>query len=234
MTRLNKFLAECGIASRRKSEEFITSGKVSVNKKIITDLAFKVDPISDEVRVSGKIVKVENKFYYLLNKPKGFVSTTKDEKNRKAVVDLIDTKVKIFPVGRLDYNTTGVLLLTNDGEFSNILTHPRNNIPREYSALIDKNLEEEDREKLIKGIILEGRISNFKKIEFPRKGNFKFVKVICSEGRNHFVKKMFSLVGYNVKELNRTKFGEFNVDGLNMGEYRELSKSETNSILSRN
>ncbi len=232
--RLNKFLAECGIASRRKSEEYITSGRVSVNKKIVTDLACTIDPDKDEVKVDGEKLRTENKVYFLLNKPKGFVSTTKDEKNRKSVVDLINTRTKIFPVGRLDYNTTGVLMLTNDGEFSNILTHPRNNIPREYSVLIDKELSVEHRERLLKGIILEGRKSSFKKIEFPKKGNFKSVKVTCFEGRNHFVKKMFSSLGYNVKELDRTKFGEFKAGKLLLGEYRKLTKEETASILSRN
>ncbi|MGD8781039.1 MAG: pseudouridine synthase [Ignavibacteria bacterium] len=234
MMRLNKFLAECGIASRRKSEEYITSGRVSVNKKIITDLAFTVNPESDNVSVDGEKIKSENKVYFLLNKPKGFVSTTKDEKKRKSVVDLINTRAKIFPVGRLDFNTTGVLLLTNDGEFSNILTHPRNNIPREYSVFLDKDLSAEHKERLIKGIILEGRKSNFKSIELLKKGNLKSVKVICFEGRNHFVKKMFSSFGYTVKELNRTRFGDFNTGKLSIGEYRQLNKVETNSILSRN
>lgn len=129
--RLNKYLSECGIASRRKSEELIKEGRITVNNKTITELFYTVDE-KDIVAFDGEIIRAEKKIYFLLNKPKGYITTTSDEKGRKKVTDLINCKQKIFPVGRLDYDTTGVLLLTNDGDFSNFLTHPKNKIPRVY------------------------------------------------------------------------------------------------------
>ncbi|KAB2843945.1 MAG: rRNA pseudouridine synthase, partial [Melioribacteraceae bacterium] len=131
---MNKFLSECGIASRRKSEELILQGRVSVNGNIVLDLATQINIEKDIVQLDGEKIKSAGKVYFLLHKPKGFITSTSDEKDRRTVVELINTKEKIFPVGRLDFNTTGVLLLTNDGEFSNFITHPRNKIPREYIA----------------------------------------------------------------------------------------------------
>lgn len=143
MTRLNKFIADSGITSRRKAEELILQGRVTVNNKTITKLAFNIDVESDEVTVDGEKIKPADHVYFLLNKPKGVVTTTDDEKHRMTVTDLIKSKQKIFPIGRLDYNTTGVLILTNDGEFAQKLIHPKNNIIREYEVKLDKELEAE-------------------------------------------------------------------------------------------
>ena len=153
--RLNKYLAECGVASRRKSDELIAEGRVTVNGNIILELGTKIDTDNDEISIDGEKLKVQSKVYYILNKPKGIITTTSDDKKRKTVVDLIKTNKKIFPVGRLDFNTTGLLLLTNDGEFSNYLTHPINGIEREYEVKLDKELSKQDREKLTKGIYLD-------------------------------------------------------------------------------
>jgi len=224
--RLNKFLSECGIASRRKSEELIKDGRVSVNGKIVTDFAYEVLLESDDVRVDGEKVKPEQKIYFLLNKPKGFITSTKDEKGRNTVINLIKTNKTIFPVGRLDYDTTGVLLLTNDGDFANALTHPSKKIIREYIAGLDKELTKEHRERLLKGITLDRRKSIFKRIYFPKKKNYKVVGVEVLEGRNHFVKRMFNSLGYEVKSLERVKFGEFTVDDLPVGKSRKLSYTE--------
>ena len=142
LKRINKFIAESGITSRRKAEELILQGRVSVNNKVIIELSYRINPDRDEVFIDGERVKTVKYAYYLLNKPKGTISTTNDEKNRKTVVDLINTKEKIYPVGRLDYNTTGVLLLTNDGDFSNLLTHTKNKVPKIYEVKLDKPLDE--------------------------------------------------------------------------------------------
>ncbi len=224
--RINKYLSECGIASRRKSEELVEQGRISINGKIISDLSVKIDTEKDVVAVDGEKIKFEDRVYFILNKPKGFITSTSDEKDRKTVIELIKTDKKIFPVGRLDYNTTGLLLLTNDGDFSNKMTHPSNRIIREYKATLDKPLEEKDRERLSKGIILDNRKSRFNSIEFKEIKNWKKVNVTTVEGRNHFVKRMFSSLGYNVKSLERIKFGNFQLGKLRPGEYMEIKKKE--------
>ena len=227
--RLNRFIAESGIASRRKAEEYILQGRVSVNDEIITELGFKVDPANHTVMIDNEKIRPKKHIYFLLNKPKGVVTTTDDERNRKTVVDLIKTNERIFPVGRLDYDTTGVLLLTNDGEFSNLLTHPKNKIPKEYEAKLDKPLTETDKLKLLKGIFLDRRRSVFTKIIFndPTKKN---VIVTAVEGRNHFVKRMFGILDYKVIKLNRKKFADFKAD-IPLGSYRKLSETEIAGIL---
>ena len=229
-TRLNRFLAECGIASRRKSEEFIKEGRVSVNRKTVIDLSVIVDPDTDIIAIDGEHVKPQKKVYYLLNKPKGFITSTSDEKGRKTVLQLVDSNQKIFPVGRLDYNTTGVLLLTNDGDFANYLTHPSNKIVREYSVTLNKELLEEDKIKLLNGIRLDGKRSKFETIFASRKGRWNKLLVSTIEGRNHFVKNMFSALGYFVDELERINFGGLNVKGIPVGGYRKLAYQEIKRI----
>jgi len=226
IVRLNKYLAECGIASRRKADEFIKDARVSVNGKVVVKLGTKINTDKDEIFIDGEKLKVQDKIYFLLNKPKGIITSTTDNKKRKTVVDLINTNKKIFPVGRLDFNTTGLLILTNDGEFANYLTHPKNGIEREYEVKLDKELQKVDREKLLKGIYLDRRKSKFTNIVFPKRNNFYLVKVTTVEGRNHFVKNMFSKLGYTVKELHRSRFGKFKLKDLKKGEYRKLNKKE--------
>ena len=230
--RLNKYLAGCGVGSRRKVEELILQGRVEVNNKTIIDLACQVHEETDHVKVDGQKLAIRRHVYYLLNKPKGVITTTADEKDRETVVDLIDTKENIFPVGRLDFNTTGVLFLTNDGEFSNLVTHPRNKIPRDYEVLLDKPLDDKDKEKLLKGIYLEGERGRFKQIVFPKKNHFNSVVVTAVEGRNHFVKKMFAALSYTVKSLNRVSFAGIYAD-IPVGNYRELTKSEIERIIQK-
>jgi 23S rRNA pseudouridine2605 synthase len=227
--RLNKYLSECGIASRRKSEEYILQGRVTVNKKIVEELSFTIDPLIDEVSVDGEKVKQKKHLYFLLNKPKGYITTTDDDKRRKKVVDLIPTKEKIFPVGRLDYDTTGVLILTNDGDFTNFLTHPKNNIKREYEVKLDKPLEAEDEKKLLNGVFLDGKRGKFLHINFETK-NRHFCIVKCSEGRNHFIKNMFQALGYMVVELNRKSFADITVKGMHIGSFRVLTKKEIQEV----
>ncbi len=229
MMRLNKFIAGTGITSRRKAEEFILQGRITVNSRTITDLAFKVDPGKDEISLDGEKIKSRKLLYYLLNKPGGVVTTTSDEKNRKTVVDLIKTSERIYPVGRLDYNTTGVLILTNDGEFSQLLTHPGNRVPREYGVKLDKPLLAEDREKLLKGIFIKGSKGKFEKIATAGRNTYSNVRVTAVEGRNHFVKNMFGALGYKVLELDRISFAGIKADITN-GKYRKLTDMEISII----
>lgn len=231
IVRLNKYLAECGIASRRKADSLISEGRVSVNGNLIFELGIRINTEEDEVFIDGEKLKKQNKVYFLLNKPKGVITSTKDEKNRTTVVDIIKTREKIFPVGRLDFNTTGVLILTNDGDFSNYLTHPKNSVEREYEVTLDKELSVENKQKLLKGIYLDKRKSVFTSINFPKRNNFKILSVITVEGRNHFVKRMFESLGYRVQELNRSRFDSFTTKNLRLGQYRNITKSEIKKYL---
>jgi len=231
--RLNKYIAESGFASRRKAEEYIEQGRVLINGKVVTNLATQVNPFSDEVYVDDVKLKIKEKLYFLLNKPKGFITSTLDEKNRKTVVDLINTKEKIFPVGRLDYNTTGVLLLTNDGELANKITHPKNNFKRVYVAKIDKELSPLDKDKLLTGVYFDKRKGVFTELSYVKERNYKIVRVYVVEGRNHFVKKMFSSLGYRVLELDRENFGGITVKNMRVGEYKILSFKEIEKLIQK-
>jgi 23S rRNA pseudouridine2605 synthase len=227
--RINKFLADCGIASRRKSEVLITAGRVYVNNHLITDLECRVDTEIDSVTLDGVKIKPKKNLYFLLNKPKGFITSVKDDRSRKTVLDLINVKERIYPVGRLDYDTTGLLFLTNDGEFSQLLTHPSNKVPREYEAKLDEPLSEKDKLKLLRGIYIDGKAGKFLRIYFTDEDNRKIVKVFCEEGRNRFVKRMFAKLGYRVKSLNRLSFAGIKLD-VPPGKFRKLTPGELQLI----
>lgn len=229
MTRLNKYIADSGVTSRRKAEELILQGRVTVNNKIITQLALNIDIEKDEVTVDGEKIKPAQHVYYLLNKPKGVVTTTDDEKNRMKVTDLIKSKQRLFPIGRLDYNTTGVLILTNDGEFAQRLIHPRNNIIREYEVKIDKELEAEHENALLKGVFIDGTRGKFIAIKYGKKKDRKNLTVQCTEGRNHFVKKMFTTINYTVEKLHRSSFAGI-VPDIPIGSYRKLTQDEIKKL----
>lgn len=231
--RLNKFISESGITSRRKAEELILQGRITVNNKTVTKLSFDVDPEKDIVALDGERIKPKKKLYFLLNKPSGYISTTEDERGRKTVLDLLPVHEKIFPVGRLDADTTGVLLLTNDGDFANQLLHPRNKIIRVYEAKLDKEIEDKDLERLTKGILLDKRKSKFEKVYFEKPKDKTRVTVECIEGRNHFVKRMFALLGYQVKKLHRKSFSGIVAD-IPIGSYRELTVSEIKKLYHQN
>jgi 23S rRNA pseudouridine2605 synthase len=232
LTRINKYIADSGITSRRKAEELILQGRVSVNNSVIENLSYRINPERDSVFIDGERIKTKRNVYYLLNKPRGVISSTDDEKNRKTVIDLINTKEKIYPVGRLDFNTTGVLLLTNDGEFSNLLTHPKNKVSKKYEVRLDRVLGERDKLTLIKGVMIDRKKGRFIDVRFINPTEKKSVEVECVEGRNHFVKKMFETLGYNVKRLNRNYFAGLHTD-IPVGSYRELSKKEVQKIIER-
>lgn len=234
MKRLQKVISEAGIASRRKAEDLIVDGKVSVNGKIIKELGYKVSG-SDIVSVDGKEIKREDKVYFLLNKPRGVVSTTNDEVDRETVVDLIDTDKKVFPVGRLDYDTTGVILLTNDGDFANIITHPSYGLKKTYIAKINGILNKEKISLLKEGVLIDGKKSKALRVKTRRidkNKNTSIVEIEVSEGRNHLIKKMFKEIGYDVLKLKREKIDIFTVQGLKSGEYRKLTVKEVKTIYS--
>ncbi len=230
--RINKFIAESGITSRRKAEELILQGRVEVNGIPVLALSFAIKPEKDIVTLDGEVIKPQRYQYFLLNKPKGTITSTADEKRRKTVTELIKASVRIFPIGRLDYNTTGVILLTNDGDFANYLMHPSNNIQREYVAQLDHSVSLEHESEFLRGIFIEGVRGKFEKIEYLDKIK-RMVKVTSTEGRNHFVKKMFKELGYTVLDLTRIRFGSFTAEDLAPGEYRKLTQDEVNAIRKR-
>ena len=232
MERLQKVIAQAGIASRRKAEELIIEGKVKVNGEVVTELGTKVSE-KDEVLVNNRPIAKETKEYYLLNKPRGVVTTTSDDKNRKTVVDLIDTKMRIYPIGRLDYDTTGILLLTNDGEFANAIMHPRNKIDKRYIAKVNGLIGKEQIMKLQKGILVDGKVTEkaqAKIKKYDKKTNTSIVELIIHEGRNHQVKKMFEAIGYTVLKLKREQISFLDLSGLKSGEYRMLNPKEVKKL----
>ena len=232
MERLQKVIASSGVASRRKAEELIKDGKVKVNGKVITLLGTKVDS-KDTIEVNNKIIEKELKEYYLLNKPRGVITSTSDDKGRKTVIDLIDTTARIYPVGRLDYDTSGVLLLTNDGDFANILTHPKNNIDKVYLAKLNGIIKDEKINKLKDGVMLDNVLVKpsrvkLKKVDATK--NTSMVEITIHEGKNHEVKRLFESVGFLVDKLTRERIGIFNLEGLKSGEYRKLTTKEVQIV----
>lgn len=223
--RINKYLAESGIASRRKAEEFIKDGLVKVNGKVITDLAFKVKN-TDRVLVDGDPIKSKEKFVYIiLNKPKDIITSVSDELGRKTVLDLVKTFARVFPVGRLDRNTTGLLLLTNDGELAYRLTHPKFKIERIYTVSLDKKLLLEHAREISSGIILDDEKTQPCEI-FINPDDKSKLTIALKEGRNREVRRLFENFGYKVKQLDRKFFANLSVKGLQKGEYRHLSRKE--------
>lgn len=227
--RINKYLSDCGIASRRKVEELILQKRVILNKQTVTELSAKVDLEKDIVQLDGEMISPQRNVYFLLNKPKGVITSTKDERGRRTVTDIVKSEKKIYPVGRLDYNTTGVLVLTNDGNFSYLLSHPKHKVPREYEVKLDRSLTDEDKRKLLTGITVDGKNGKFESISSIQKRNKIHLRIKCFEGRNHFVKKMFSSLGYTVKSLNRISFAGLTAD-IPIGTYRKLTPIEINRI----
>ena len=234
MERLQKVIANSGYCSRRKAEELISSGKVRVNGLVVSELGVKVDG-NDEIMIGGKIISREEKEYILLNKPRGVVSTSHDDKERKTVIDLINSDKRLYPVGRLDYDTTGALLLTNDGELTNLLIHPRNKVDKVYIAKVKGFFDKESALNMSRGVVIDGVKTSkcFVKLRrYDKKSDSSIVEVIIHEGRNHQVKKMFEAVGFDVLKLKREMFAFLNVNGLKSGEYRYLSVKEVKQLYS--
>jgi len=233
-TRLNKFLANNSEFARRKIDEMIQQGRVTVNHKLIIEPGVQIDNLKDEVRLDGERIREKTKkTYILLHKPIGFITTTDDEKNRKTVMDIIKTSEKLFPIGRLDIDTSGVLLLTNDGDFANKLMHPKFKVEKTYIVSLSRPLDEKIRLKLAGGIKLDGKKTAPAKIEFVNKDVFDTVAITLTEGRNRQVRRMFENYGFFVRKLHRSLYGHLTVDGLNAGEYRKLSILEINKFTNK-
>lgn len=235
MERLQKVIANLGYCSRRRAEDLIRNGKVFVNGEMILELGTKVGK-SDIIEVEGIVLGREKNYeYYLLNKPRGVVTTTSDDKGRKTVVDLIDTNTRIYPVGRLDYDTTGLLLLTNDGVLANGLMHPSSNIDKTYIAKVDGILSGYEVKKLRSGVVIDGKKTSkcFVKVRsVDKEKNTCIVELVIHEGRNHQVKKMIESVGKRVIKLKRERFAIFDCTNLRYGEYRKLSNKEISILYS--
>ncbi|MCL2039573.1 MAG: rRNA pseudouridine synthase [Bacteroidetes bacterium] len=230
LIRLNKYIAEAGFTSRRKADELIQNGEVKVNKKIVTELGTKIFT-DDNVVVSGKTIYVTHKhIYILLNKPKNCITSTSDEKGRKTVMDIVKMHDRVFPVGRLDRNTTGVLLFTNDGELANVLMHPKYKIKRIYNAKLDKVLTSTDAQKIANGIDIGDNIVTSPCDVFIDPENKHKATITLTEGKNHEIRKMFEAAGYEVKSLDRKYYYNLSTKGLARGKYRFLEKKEINDL----
>ncbi|MBP3831178.1 MAG: rRNA pseudouridine synthase [Clostridia bacterium] len=235
--RLQKFLANAGIASRRKCEELILDGKIEVNGAIVTELGTKVSE-KDIVKYNGKIVKTEEeKIYILLNKPIGYVTTAKDQFNRDTVLDLIKINKRIVPVGRLDMYTSGALILTNDGEFVNMLTHPKNEIDKTYNVTVKGNVTNEDIEQLQKGVKIDDEYitkpAKVKILKIDKEKNISRIQITIHEGKNRQVRKMCEAINKKVLALHRCKIGNIEVKDLKVGNWRYLSKKEVENLMNK-
>ena len=232
--RLQKYLAEAGIASRRKCEEYITDGRIKVNGKIINELGTKVNPEKDEIYFDDK--KIENKeelVYILLNKPIGYVTTAKDQFNRDTVMNLIKIKERVVPVGRLDMYTSGALLLSNDGNFVYKITHPKHEINKTYTVTLKGIVTKEDVEKLEKGVDIGGYITKPAKVKILKtdiEKNISRLEITIHEGKNRQVRKMCEAIGKKIQALHRTKIGNISVKTLKIGQWRYLTKKEIQEL----
>ena len=234
MVRLQKAIADYGYCSRRKAEELITSGKVYVNGEKVTVLGTKVNS-NDEIRIGDEILTRQEKEYYVFNKPREVVSTVKDDKGRKTILDFFDVETRIYPIGRLDYDTTGIILLTNDGEFANTMMKPNSNIKKVYVAKINGIMPKEDLIELKNGI----KIDNYKCVpdkvrvkSIDKKTNTSFIEITIHEGKNHEIKKMFEHFNLDVLKLTRISYGSINLGNLMSGKYRKLSIKEVKTLYS--
>ena len=233
--RLQKILAQAGVASRRKCEELILSGAVEVNGEQVTTMGIKVNPNVDVITVNGRPIRSEKKIYVMLNKPKGVITSAKDPEGRKVVSDFLPgIKERVYPVGRLDYDTEGLLLLTNDGEFANLLTHPRHHVPKTYYATVKGVPHGSLLEKLQRGVELEDGMTAPAAVEYQdvkMESNEATISITIHEGRNRQVRRMFEAIGHKVVRLKRVRFGEVTLEGLPRGKFRHLTESEIKQLI---
>lgn len=230
--RLQKYMASCGVASRRKCEEIILSGEIKVNGKLIKELGTKVDPIKDLVEYNGILItKEEKKIYIMLNKPEGYITSVKDEKGRKTVLDLVKVKERIYPIGRLDYDSSGLILLTNDGEIYNKIIHPREELNKRYIAIVKGEISKKDIQTFEKGIDIGGYVTAPANLEILNYENGKSTIEVCiHEGKNRQIRKMCAAINHEVLSLNRVSIGKLQLKYLKKGDFRELSIEELDYI----
>lgn len=229
--QLNKYLAHAGVCSRRKAVDLIKAGKVMVNNKVITEPGHVVNP-DDVVKVGGKKIKQEHKLYILLNKPKNCITTVSDEKGRRTVIDILKPMIKqrVYPIGRLDYDTTGVLLLTNDGLLAQKLSHPRYEVQKEYLVVLDLPLQAVDAQKIKAGVMLPDgkvKVDNF---SFVKNKQRKQVRVALHSGRYRVIRRLFKKLGYNVTSLDRIRFAGLTKRGVPIGKWRFLTKAQVRQL----
>ena len=235
MERLQKFLANAGVASRRKCEELISEGKVKVNGNVVTELGTKIEPEKDVVEYNGQVIKEnEKKVYILLNKPIGYVTTSHDQFNRDTVLDLVKVKERVVPVGRLDMYTSGALILSNDGDFVYKVTHPKHEITKTYTVTLKGIVTDEEVQKLREGVQIEDYITRPAKVKILKTDIEKKqsrLEITIHEGKNRQVRKMCEAVGRKVLALHRSKIGNLGVKDLKIGTWRYLSENEKNNLI---
>lgn len=234
MERLQKQISNLGYCSRRKAEEFITAGKVFVNGKKVTELGTKVD-INDTITIDGVTLTSNEKVYYMFNKPREVISSTSDDKGRKTILDYFDIDTRIYPIGRLDYDTTGIILLTNDGEFANLMMKPNSKISKVYLAKINSIMSLEELKKLKEGVTVKGIKYTPDKVKvkkIDKAKNTSMIEITIHEGKNHEIKKMFEYFNLDVLKLTRKEYGNLRLDNLPSGRYRKLTIHEVKSLYS--
>lgn len=231
--RLQKYMASCGVASRRKCEEIILEGKVKVNGVLVTELGIKVNPLDDIIEYNGKIItKEEKKVYIMLNKPEGYISSVKDEKGRATILDIVKVEERVYPIGRLDYDSSGLLLLTNDGEIYNKIIHPREELTKKYIAVVKGEVTNKDIEAFKKGVDIGGYITapaELRIISYDR--DISTIEVGIHEGKNRQIRKMCAAINHEVLSLKRISIGELKLGYLKRGEWRELKQEEVQYII---
>lgn len=235
--RINKYIALCGVASRRKAEELILAGKVKVNDNIVKELSYQVDEENDVVKVDDKIIKEENKLVYiLLNKPEGYITTVKDQFDRESVLDLVtDIKERVYPIGRLDYETSGLLLLTNDGDLTYKLTHPKHEVDKTYVARVKGKLTPDEIKMFKSGLKIEDYVTapaKLKVIRYDEKTNVSLLEIKIYEGKNRQVRKMCKAINHPVLRLKRTAMGKIRIGECEIGKYRYLTEDEVKYLKS--
>ena len=230
--RLQKYMASCGVASRRKCEEIILEGKVKVNGMVVTELGIKVNPLNDEIEYNGKIItKEEKKVYIMLNKPEGYISSVKDEKGRATILDIVKVEERVYPIGRLDYDSSGLLLLTNDGEIYNKIIHPREELTKKYIAVVKGEVTNKDIDLFKKGIDIGGYVTapaELKIISYDK--DISTIEIGIHEGKNRQIRKMCAAINHEVLSLKRISIGELKLGYLKRGEWRELRAEEIEYI----
>ena len=235
--RINKYIALCGVASRRKAEELILAGKVKINDNIVTELSYQVDEENDVVKVDDKIIKEENILVYiLLNKPEGYITTVKDQFDRESVLDLVtDIKERVYPIGRLDYETSGLLLLTNDGDLTYKLTHPKHEVDKTYVARVKGKLTPDEIKMFKSGLKIEDYVTapaKLKVIRYDEKTNVSLLEIKIHEGKNRQVRKMCKAINHPVLRLKRTAMGKIRIGECEIGKYRYLTEDEVKYLKS--
>lgn len=243
LIRLNKFISGAGFAARRKADVLIESGRVTVNSKTVTELGIKINPETDAVKVDGELIKPPSEkklrfIYILLNKPAGYVTTTSDEKHRPTVLDLVGINQRIYPVGRLDYDTEGLLLLTNDGDLANKFMHPKYGVYKTYLAKLNRPIDEKGLKKLREGVLIKDykrpsttlRTAADAKVTVVPKTEGRQIRISIHEGRNRQVRKMLEAVGCYVRKLKRIEYASLDIKGLREGEWRYLSGEEIKKL----